>query len=939
MISPVTNRRTAGSSIVTSTIDKPYGARRTTPYKNLVLSGEKPTALEGKEGEKEGGSTTSKLYGPLSAGGSTSRLDHMSTKSGIPGSKPSQMEQATTVSLSQPNLHRIPGRSKSDPRLIHRMQQKEQRKDSTTDPPEDTGTQKSPSLPRRMLKHPSSTSIPSSNGRLTPTEPGTSGRATPSKLSRPSSRLTRPGTLSTEGRVVGKELSSDEKESDCTFRRRSSSETKKAIGSPRNLTRTAGELCGIPGPGGLVGGARPHQKSATLTPDSRIQSPSVLSGDESKLPPDRQKSTSSSESGSTTPTIAASPDSMKKGLQLPSQRKLRALGPNSLAAKTAPNKKTEAGGSPEESKHVTLTSQKESDGSGGRKKTDPPPSEKEKTSPSHASGGMSKLAKPTSFQRLGSGGTSPGEIRKSPLPPSGLSKLQSLSSSQGFISGSRGSKVTHVDLSGRERPIKGGRKETTSSNSSLESAVNSEQETRPNVKLEKRVSSTSSSTTTETEKPKAVLQELPLNKTSPTTAPLAGGKDNRRISPEGMAPEGQTLSNESIPTATESRKNSINLQDKPVGNMKTKLIEEVGGKFKNGPTDLGGRGADGTPDKIAVSTRENGEPAAKIGGAIEVGVASESEIQTPNLSQGSEVATDSTLSSLSIASVSSPPHNSIPSLASFSQQPETGQAPYSNSSSPHGTKHSSLLSHAHHMSEKTTEIQDPPPSRHYSPAHLTHPRHLLRSPLKKKEKAKRARSLSPNSSRRIFPLPPSQPSPSVNVTHHDTSTTSSGVPQPSPVNPSFPQLELTRTDSPESVKSDLSAYSLSRKPLRSSLRTTRDKDSSSSSVDSGKVIGSKVTISPRSSQVIYFKDEAVLQVSTTQSQPTILSPAKRMMRGRPSSLSDTISVDSEGDKRGSRASEQLDMSETETFLTKGLVPISHHRYDSTPEVCRWVELL
>lgn len=890
----------------------------------MVLSGEKPTALEGKEGEKEGGSTTSKLYGALSAGGSTSRLDHMSTKTGIPGSKPSQMEHTPNVSLSQPNLHRIPGRSKSDPRMVHRMQQKDQRKDSITEPPEDTGTQKSPSLPRRMLKQPSTTSIPSSNGRLTPTELGTSGRATPSKLSRPSSRLTRPGTLSTEGRVVSKELPSDEKESDCTFRRRSSSETKKTIGSPRNLMRTPGESCGIPGPGGLVGGARPHQKSATLSPDTRVQSSSVPSGDESKRPPERQKSNSSSDSGPTTPTVAASPDAMKRGLQPPSQRKLRALGPTSLASKTAPNKKTDTG---EESKRdVTSTSQKESEGSGGRKKTDPPSSEKEKTSPSHSLGGMSKLAKPTSLQRPGSGGTSPGEIRKSPLPPSGLSKLQLLSSSQGLISGPRGSKVTRVDLSGRERPMKGGRKETNSSNSSLESAVNSELETtRPSVKLEKLVSSTSttgSSTTTETEKPKAVLQELPLNKTSPTT-PLAGGKDNRRISPEGMAPEGQTLSNESSPTATETHRNSINLQDKPVGNMKTKLIEEVGGKFKNGPTDLGERGADGTPDKIA-ATRENGESASKIGGAIEVGVASESEIQTPNLSQGSEVATDSTLSSLSIASVSSPPHSSIPSLASYSQQPETGQAPYANS---HGAKHSSLLSHAHHMTEKTTEteIQDPPQSRHYSPAH---PHHHLRSPLKK-EKAKRARSLSPKTSRRIFPLPPAQPSPSVNVSQYDANNTSSSAAQPSPVNSSF--VQLTRTDSPESVKSDVS---LSRKPLRSSLRNTRDKDSSSSSVDSGKVLGSKVTISPRSSQVIYFKDEAGLQVSMAHSQPTNLSPAKRMTRGRPSSLSDNISVNSEGDKRDSLASEQLDLSETETFLSKRLAPTSHHRYDSTPEVCR-----
>lgn len=936
MISPATNKRTAGSSILTSTIDKPYGARRMPPYKNLVLSGEKPTALEDKEGEREVGNATSKLHvhGGLAATGSTSRLDQLSTKSGIPGSKPLQMEHSSHVSSSQPNLHRIPARSKSEPRIGQRVQQ-EQRKDSVPNHGDSSSGipgQKMSSSPKRMLKQPSVGSVSGVSGRSTPSDHIMSGRTTPSKLSRPTSRLTK---LGGETKVADKELSSDESEMEQTRleRRRSNSDAKRpAVSVPRSASRSSGEARGIP----VSGGARGHQKSVTLNSDSRLVSPgtAVPSGDSLRQPQvsDKHRSSTSSEPGNT--IGGGSTDGTKRvGLLAPSQRKLKAYSAN-LSSNSALSRKMETAGLGDHEREVASSQSavpaKKEESSKGEVSSN----EKEKSL-----SGMSKLSKPSGLRRFGSGGTSPSENRKSPLPPSGLSKFQSLSSSQGFIPTVRGSKGSHADLSGRERGTKGGRKERNSSNSSLESTVNFEVEERPAAvvpaKLDKQVSSSSStgsSTQTETEKPKLVL---PLDESSPSSsnkfiAPLAGGKDNRRISPEGMSTEGQPLANESITTPTEARKNVINRQD----NLpKVKLIEEVGGdcvEFKKSPPNLEAQGADSTLDEDAVKIQD------VSGVTLEIGVASESEIQTPNLSQGSEVATDSTLSSLSLTSVSSPHHNSHPSpvtsTAAYSQQPETGQAPYSTSLTPHGKRSSPPdPPHDDHMIDKAIDIEvHSPEPRHFNPTQMHPPlnHHPLRSPLKK-EKAKRARSLSPKFSRRVFPPP--HPSPAVNVSHYDAGTAN----DPN-ASESFPLLELTRMDSPESVKSDVvvSAYSSSRKPLRSSLRTTKEKDSSSSSLDSGKVLMSKVTISPRSSQVVFLPDEAGLQLSATVSQPTILSPNKRVTRGRPSSLGDTCRVDPQDrNKCVSTYSEKLDYSDEEKFLSAKLSrDKSHPRYDSTPEV-------
>ena len=862
-ISPSTNRRTAGSCIVTSTVDKSYGARRITPFKNLVLSGENPAPLgeTGTEGEGEDGS---KLHGSLSAGGSTSRLDHMTTKSSIPGvnnKPPSPMD--SQVSMSQPNLHRIPIRSKSDPRLGQRAHRKEHASlsDATNTESSNSPGKTSPG-PKRMLKQPSTGNMTS---RSPSQEHAMPGRTTPSRLARPVSRLNKTGG---DHKVAMVKETSEENEVDhLKFeRKRSNSDAKRpsALSLPRSLSRTGGEMCG--GPGIPIPGGHPSGKGSTPSPDSRlISSSSVPSGDGI-----RQVTPSSEKERSFTTSDPGTPVSTTKrlvggasGLQTPTRHKLRTSSASSQASIES---------------DVGVPSS-EQDVVGGREEVKERPA--------------SKLTKPVSLQRFGAAG------RKS---PSRLTKFQSMSS-QGSVpmrpktTAGRSGEPARVERGGGER-----REGISSSNSSLEGSANSEHDVKP-VKSVQQVSSTSvTGLSTQSEHPKQVSS---LSGSGSLVAPLVGGKDNRRISPEGMSPNGKTLSNESI-----SSENRLNQQDKP--DLKTKLIEEV---------------AQST-EVVGTAVMNGSVGSAKMGGD------NESETQTSNLSQGSEAATDTTLSSLSL---SSGPHTTthtapLPATGTTcEQQPETGQAPYSDSASPH-TKHKS---HDSHMTPEKTQTQNSHESRHFNP--LSNNVNPMRSPLtREKEKAKRARSLSPKISRRIFPLPSQPNKPAVNVSQYDTS--GSLLSPPASTSERFgAHLELSRTDSPESVKSDIvtSAYALSRKPLRSSLRATRDKDSSSSSLDSGKVhlLTNKVTISPRSSQVVFLPDEAGLQLSATYSQPTILSPAKRLLRGRPSSLSDNCSVVQDPEKRGSIFSEKMDYSDEEKFLSAKLShDVSHQRYDSTPEV-------
>ena len=408
-----------------------------------------------------------------------------------------------------------------------------------------------------------------------------------------------------------------------------------------------------------------------------------------------------------------------------------------------------------------------------------------------------------------------------------------------------------------------------------------------------------------------------------------------------MSIEGQPLSDEQVITSPmdAQERNIKNKRQNSTDDMKGVRIEN--GKGNQSKDEIGPESevqeASTALSEEATTAREERGMASEAG--------REMDIQTPNLSQGSEVTTDSTLSSLSLSSISSPPHTHHSSPLTSAQQPETGQAPYSESTSPHPkhtfTPHNHDItkekSSGHHDNKEIPELVSEsgvPSSAHHHPSPADR---SLRLPVAK-EKAKRAHSLSPKISRRIFPSV-QHPEINVHVSHHDDSTGSITSP-PAILSDRLPHLDLVRMDSPDSVKSDTGVVASSRKPLRSSLRGNKEKDGSSSSLDSGRLLTSKVTISPRSSQVVFLPDEAGLNSAETFSQPTILSPRK-MIRERPSSVGDSYHVEfalmDDPTKRvsmHSTVSEKLDYSNEESFLAQKLTrDDSAQRYNSTPEVC------
>ena len=393
--------------------------------------------------------------------------------------------------------------------------------------------------------------------------------------------------------------------------------------------------------------------------------------------------------------------------------------------------------------------------------------------------------------------------------------------------------------------------------------------------------------------------------------------------------------------------------------------------LKNKQQQISGGNIGGTQSKVQLlEVEEDDPPTIKGEDVCKEGVAEEvkgdTDGQTPNLSQGSEFMTDSTLSSLSLASVSSQPHtlhtspltphtlNSSP--LTTAQQPETGQAPYTESASP-------LTKRTRHTKHTLTAKRDDSTRNHGSGIHGNGPDNIPPTPPVSDrtprsanpapfsishgspQKGKRARSLSPNATRRIFTSPQN---PEINVRHHDENQSASTILSPSAID-RFAHLDLVRTESPDSVKSDtvVVATVSSRKPLRSSLRGAKErekekeKNDSSSSVESGKQFGGKkITISPRSSQVVYLPDDTRLESAATFSQPTILSPA-RSVRERPSSVGDHYHIGDlvslEQPRRRvslhSTVSEKLDYTDEENFLSHQLMRGGiASRYDSTPEV-------
>ena len=198
---------------------------------------------------------------------------------------------------------------------------------------------------------------------------------------------------------------------------------------------------------------------------------------------------------------------------------------------------------------------------------------------------------------------------------------------------------------------------------------------------------------------------------------------------------------------------------------------------------------------------------------------------------------------------------------------------------------------------------------------------------KSPDRIKRARSLSPKSSHRV----------------------NLHVPVSSSGRKRFLRAEVDRTASNDSENR---IPSPSRK---SCLRNgTKSRTSSSSSLESARSTP-KVTISPRSSQLVYDPEETGLHPPPTYAVTSYTSP-KHLSLDRPQSFAESVISSSDsssppGSMHGiagyprtkadivrrastmSTMSERLDYHEVTNFLRPNLQETEHNKFGSTPEVC------
>ncbi len=212
--------------------------------------------------------------------------------------------------------------------------------------------------------------------------------------------------------------------------------------------------------------------------------------------------------------------------------------------------------------------------------------------------------------------------------------------------------------------------------------------------------------------------------------------------------------------------------------------------------------------------------------------------------------------------------------------------------------------------EKLTRSEDVTSSR----AHHSRVEQLAMSPIH----SKRSRSLSPSSSRRISPA---------KVVLDDSPLLSDTPSSPTEKR----KRELTSSDFSKSLGSS------GAKQLKSSMRNgSKSRDSSSSSLDSTK--SPKVTISPRSSRLVYLPDEIGLQPAPSHGLKSHLSPR----HVSPLPLDRSQSFFDRENSRGadllrrasirSTMSEKLDYRDEIGFLEAGLERMAGDQFGSTPEV-------
>ena len=383
-----------------------------------------------------------------------------------------------------------------------------------------------------------------------------------------------------------------------------------------------------------------------------------------------------------------------------------------------------------------------------------------------------------------------------------------------------------------------------------------------------------------------------LEKAAETSPKGDVSRYSRRISPEGMSHGDDSSPVEENQSGDKMAKNNLKNEQEIEREKKPMVISKR----------LNSDSEPVTPKKTEIS---------------DSGVKAASEVSSPTANEAENGSHGGSV-----------PPSQLPA-ASHASQPETGQ-PYSEGmaqlSPPVVQKRlPQLQPHAQtqvrHPSEDSEEEGGTKPDVHHNRSSRVE---ITKSP------AKRARSLSPKSSHRI-----NLHSPMNSLERKQLG------------------MKLDRTASNDITRHENRVSSPSRK---SCLRNSNKSPSSSSSSLEGGRSASKVTISPRSSQLVYNPEETGLHPPPSYSMTSYLSP-KHLSYNRPQSFAESINSSSDSSsppgsvhgipntfpwskvdtvRRVSTLSEKLDYREVANFLRPNLQQVAEHsNFGSTPEVCVW----
>ena len=866
--SPAATRRTAGSSIMTSTnYNRPYSQRRV-PYKPITIDGNDKPVLEngaaGEDSKSKDKENSDSEEGLTKAPAADSKLL----------SPPSKGPQSTSLSRAPTDVRDPPGRSKSLPHFASKLAAPSQRtkdKENKGEAPSDSAANEPEERPPSRLRQPvSGRSTPlSQSGRSTPSLiPGMSGR---SGIARPSSRNAKTSQIVDKSAEQNGELAEHEEGEDKLIRK----------DSRLRLQRK-----------GSDGPIRRHRVNT-------IGAVGIESGTDS-LPRNLPKGVLSS--GLVPPGSHRKPEATSE----PRAKDFESAGDFSDHVQVKGD-------------GVVVSERKGgSEGSGKR-------AEEEKRGlkmPTKFSAGVRTPNLPSGPQA-----SLVGEERSEPPPLSSsvpTSKLRKMSE--------RKIPAPHANMQRSTTPVSGGTSLkhrdalTGSSNSSLESCTSGEIKLSNSANLDRNVQSL------EKRENKTSLPKVAQRK-GDVPSSLNLSSDGSRQSQHGGVVEGEILS---PPIAFKTLEKASEISPKEDVSRYSRRISPEGMSHgdDSSPLEDNQSGDKTTKNNLkneqeierekksmVISEKLNSDSKAVTQEISNSGVKAASEVSSPAAKEAGNGTQGGS---------GSVPPTQLPA-ASHASQPETGQ-PYSEGmaqlSPPVIQKHlPQFQPHAHtqvhHHSEDSEEERATKSEVHHTRSSRVE--EVTKSP------GKRARSLSPKSSHRINLYSPM----------NSLERKQRG-------------MKLDRTASNDITRPENRVSSPSRK---SCLRNSNKSPSSSSSSLEGGRSASKVTISPRSSQLVYNPEETGLHPPPpSYSMTSYLSP-KHISHNRPQSFTDSINSSSDSSsppgsihgipstfpwskvdagRRVSTLSEKLDYRDVASFLRPNLQKVTeHNNFGSTPEVCLW----